>query len=213
MVDYPSASYDDAFDPKYGEPFKVPLRMANEETLKGYGKIVYDFHKENVEITQWPSAGRRKVHPGTGIQAGVKEGKFSCRWDGDLCKAYNEAVGTDFVCGRLAEGVSADDRTYFLTRELNYHPCGGQVFFSNGKPFVALLALPGDDIKLEDVVAFYFDGSFGVQIHANIWHQAPYPIGDKVDFLNKQCAVYACVPMDTVKEFGKYLIVPLKPDN
>jgi hypothetical protein len=33
------ASYDDALDPKYGEPYKVKLVVANEETLKGYGKI------------------------------------------------------------------------------------------------------------------------------------------------------------------------------
>ena len=52
-----------------------------------------------------------------------------------------------------------------MTREANYHPDGGQVFFPVTKePFVLLLALPGDDIKLEDFVAFYCDGSCGVQI-------------------------------------------------
>ena len=100
-------------------------------------------------------------------------------------------------------------------REANYHPDGGQVFFpSNGDPFVALLALPTDDIKLDHFKAFYFDGSFGVQIHADIWHQPIYPINDEATFLGKQGAVHACVAVDTVEEFGEYLLVPLiKPAN
>jgi hypothetical protein len=44
------ASYDDALDPKYGEPYKVKLVDANEETLKGYGKIVTDFDKEELKL-------------------------------------------------------------------------------------------------------------------------------------------------------------------
>jgi ureidoglycolate hydrolase len=74
-------------------------------------------------------------------------------------------------------------------------------------PFIALLALPGDDIKSENFVAFYFDGSFGVQIHANIWHQPVYPINNKAIFLGKQGAVHACVCIDTVDEWGKYQTV------
>ena len=51
------ASYDDALDPKYGDPFPVPIVKATEETLKGYGRIVRDFDKEQVEITPWPVKG------------------------------------------------------------------------------------------------------------------------------------------------------------
>ena len=67
--------------------------------------------------------------------------------------------------GRLEKGADPHNRKFVLTREANYHPDGGQVFFPVTKePFVLLLALPGDDIKLEDFVAFYCDGSCGVQI-------------------------------------------------
>jgi hypothetical protein len=58
-------------DPKYGEPYKVKLVVANEETLKGYGKIVTDFDKEEVEITPWPVNGWRKLYPGTGAMGGI----------------------------------------------------------------------------------------------------------------------------------------------
>jgi hypothetical protein len=51
------ASYEDALDPKYGEPFPVPLVTATAETLKGYGTIVTDFENEKVEITPWPVKG------------------------------------------------------------------------------------------------------------------------------------------------------------
>jgi ureidoglycolate hydrolase len=91
----------------------------------------------------------------------------------------------------------------------NYHPDSGQVFYPRDHdPFVALLALPGDDIKSEDFVAFHFDGSFSVQIHADIWHQQVYPISDRAVFLGKQGAVHAHANIDTANEWGIYLSVP-----
>ena len=101
-----------------------------------------------------------------------------------------------------------------LVREANYHPDGGQIFYpKDGGAFVALLALPTDDVKLEDFRAFYFDGTYGLNIHANVWHQPMYPINDEMTFIGKQGAIYACVDMDTVKEFGRYLLVPLTPPD
>jgi hypothetical protein len=41
-------------------------------------------------------------------------------------------------------------------------------------------------------------------------HQPVYPINNKAIFLGKQGAVHACVCIDTVDEWGKYLSVPLK---
>lgn len=207
-------NYTDAHDPKYGDPFPVPIVMATKETLKGYGTIVRDFDACKVEITPWPVKGPRPLCPGTGTLAGECSGDFVYRWDGDQLTAVNNAVGGDYVTGRLPKNVSPNNRTHVLAREANYHPDGGQVFFpKDGDAFVALLALPGDDIKPENFVAFYFDGTFGVQIHADIWHQPVYPIGDEAVFLGKQGAVHACVVVDTAEEFGKYLLVPLsKPE-
>lgn len=206
------ASYDDALNPKYGEPFLVPIIQATEETLKGYGTIVTDFEKTKIEITPWPVKGWRQLCANTGTLGGECSGDFSYKWEGDQCHAINNAVGGVYVTGRLPKNVSPTNRTHVLVREANYHPDGGQVFFpKKNNPFVALLALPGDDIRMEDFVAFYFDGSFGVQIHADIWHQPVYPVCDEAVFLGKQGAVHACVAVDTVDEFGKYLLVPLKP--
>lgn len=51
------ASYEDALNPKYGDPFPVPVVMATEESLKGYGTIVTDFQNTKVEISPWPVKG------------------------------------------------------------------------------------------------------------------------------------------------------------
>ena len=207
------ASYDDAHDVKYGEPFPVPLIVANASTLESYGRIVEDFDKEEVWITTWPQLGSRPICPGSGNQGGITSGAFWYKWEGDLIKAKNDAVGGDYVTGRLPAGMDPSKRTHVLVREANYHPDGGQVFYpQDHTPFVMLLALPGDDIKLEDFVAFYCDGSFGVQIKAGIWHQPVYPITDEAVFQGKQGKVHACVAVDTAEEFGKYLKVPLVLD-
>ena len=77
-------------------------------------------------------------------------------------------------------------------------------------PFVLLLALPGDDVSLEDFVGFWFDGSMGVQINPGIWHQPAYPIHQEGRFMTKQGAVHACVVVDTLNEFGIWLELSLK---
>ena len=123
-----------------------------------------------VWITPWPTSGSRPLAPGSGTHGGVRAGSFEYRWRGDLLEAINNAVPDgNYVTGRLPSDVSAANRTHVLTREANYHPDGGQVFFpSRGQAFVLLLAAPGDDIKPEDFVAFYFDGSRGFQIKAGL---------------------------------------------
>jgi len=70
-----------------------------------------------------------------------------------------------------------------LLWHVNYHPDGGQLFWPlDGKPFVVPVALPGDDVKPEDFVAFRSDGSFGIYIHPNIWHE-----GEKSMLLVNRC--------------------------
>ena len=67
------------------------------------------------------------------------------------------------------------------------------------------LALPGDDIKIEDFKAFYFDGSKGLYIHPNIWHEGVFPIDEKNSFMGRQGKVHARVSVDLKKEFNKYI--------
>ncbi len=195
----------------------VPLFDARDPRFEAFGRIVDDFATEDVIIATWPALGWRRVEPGTGNQGGVTEGDFVMTRKGDLMIARNHAVDGHYVTGWFADPRTASsagtspryDRV--LVREANYHPDGGQVFWPrHGTPFVALLALAGDDVRPEDFVAFYCDGSFGIQIFPGIWHQPVFPLAEDAVFDDKQGRVHACVAVDFVAEFGYYLSVPLR---
>lgn len=196
---------------------EVPLVRATEESFRGYGRLVGDFEAAEVEIVTWPAAGWRRVEPGTGNEGGITQGSFEMERAGELLHARNHAVDGHYVTGWFADpaAASADrepaDVGRILVREANYHPDGGQVFFPrDGAPFVALLALPGDDVRPEDFVAFSCDGSFGIHVDPNVWHQPVFPLQERAVFDDKQGKVHACVAVDFVAEFGTYLSVPLR---
>eukprot|EP00730_Choanoeca_flexa_P015323 TRINITY_DN7014_c0_g1_i4.p1 TRINITY_DN7014_c0_g1~~TRINITY_DN7014_c0_g1_i4.p1 ORF type:complete len:112 (+),score=23.76 TRINITY_DN7014_c0_g1_i4:59-394(+) len=87
------------------------------------------------------------------------------------------------------------------------------VFGRDHEAFVCLLALPNDDVKAKDFVAFYCDGSFGIHINADVWHQPVYPLADVATYYGKQGAVHACAAYDSVDEENIWLNVPLNPDE
>lgn len=209
-------TYEGAHDSLYGNPTDIPLVIASEESLKPFGRIAHNFDKEDVWLAQWPSNGRRPICPGTGRGGGIVQGLFKYKWKGDLLTAHNGAVqrsDQEYVVGRLPKGANPKNRTHVLVREANSHPDGGQVFVPQKQtPFVALLAPPGDDIKISDFRALYFDGSFGFQILPDVWHQLVYPLVDDAVFQGKQGAVHACKLFDSVLEFGKWMRVPLLPE-
>jgi ureidoglycolate lyase/seryl-tRNA synthetase len=211
-------SVNTAIDSRGLQIIEVPLLPLIPETFAGYGQVVSSFEEAPVEIVPWPVAGRRPLDPGTGRGGGVTSGPFRMRWKGDVLYADNHAVGGHYVTGwACPPEVASEDRpsvprTRVLACEANYHPDGGQVFFpKGGVPFVALLALPGDDVRPEDFVAFHGLGDLGIHIAAGVWHQPLYPLWDEAVFDDKQSAVHACVSVDFVEEFGCLLSVPLPP--
>ncbi|MCC0046291.1 MAG: ureidoglycolate lyase [Rhodobacteraceae bacterium] len=195
---------------------KVPLVEATAESLKGYGHLVDDHEGFEIEITRWPAQGWRPVDDGTGDEGGWVEGIFRCDWRGDVLYGENEAVRGNYVLGWSADPQKAQTdratgpRDKVLLWHMNYHPDGGQLFFPlDRKPFVVPLALPGDDLTPDKVVAFWCDGSKGLYIHANIWHEGVFPVEDRQRFLDRQGRVHARVSADIGTEFGVYLSVPL----
>jgi hypothetical protein len=194
----------------------VPIVQATDEALKGYGYLVDDPEGFEIEITRWPAQGWRPVDEGTGDEGGWVEGTFRCDWKGDVLYGENEAVNGEYVLGWSADPQQARTDTQTAPRDsillwhMNYHPDGGQMFFPlERKPFVVPLALPGDDLTPDKVVAFWCDGSKGLYIHANIWHEGIFPVHDQQRFLDRQGAVHARVSADIGQEFGVYLSVPL----
>ena len=185
--------------------FEVPVIQATDESLTGYARKVFDYEKEEVIIEPWPLNGWRKLVAGTGVEGGIAEDLFEFERKDEFFCATNHAVNRSYVTAQF----DFSNQPGLLVREANYHPDGGQVFFPiKGEPFIALLALPTDDIKPAHFKAFYCDGSFGIQLLPNVWHQPIFPINLPATFKNKQGKVHACVAVDFVNEFGVWLKVP-----
>jgi hypothetical protein len=197
--------------------FEVPLVKATDESVKGYGCLVGDPENFDIEIVTWPAGGWRPVDPDSGNEGGYVEGIFHSHWTGDVLMGRNEAVNGEYVLGWSCNPQKASSHRQTVPRKqvllwhMNYHPDGGQMFFPNeNKPFVVPVALPGDDLKLSDVIAIWCDGSKGLYIHPAIWHEGVFPVTDKQTFKDRQGRVHARVSCDFGKEFGTYLSVPLK---
>ena len=186
----------------------MPMVAATGESLDGYGCLVDDAESFPIEIVRWPAQGRRPVDADTGSEAGTTQGVFVSEWQGDVLFGRNEAVGGHYILAYGREPAEADrthnrDPERMLLWHANYHPDGGQLFFPLEKrPFVVPLALPGDDTKPQDFVCFVFDGSHGLYIHPNIWHDGVFSIRGTQRFFDKQGAVHARVSIDFAREFG-----------
>jgi ureidoglycolate lyase len=194
---------------------EAPVIRATEESLKGYGEVVRDPHAHSIEIVTWPARGWRQLDAGTGNEGGTTEGVFACEWRGNELFGRNEAVGGHYVIGfrdlpeRAAQGVGLSEGRVLLWH-CNYHPDGGQLFWPlDGQPFVVPVAKPGDDLKAEDFLAFWSDGSFGIYIHPEIWHEGVFPVGPNGRFFDKQGRVHARISCDLARELGVLLSVKL----
>jgi hypothetical protein len=194
---------------------RIPVVDATAETLNGYGYLVSDPQNATVEIVRWPAQGWRPVDTDCGDEGGTTEGIFISEWKGDVLYGRNAAVGGHYVLGYATEPTKAsedhsNDPSLLLLWHANYHPDGGQLFFPEvDKPYLAPLALPGDDVKPEDFVCFRFRGDQGLYIHPNVWHEGIFAISGEHRFFDKQGAVHARVSIDFPREFDCLLEVPL----
>jgi ureidoglycolate lyase len=198
----------------------VPLIRATDESVTQYGCLVDDPENFEIEIVRWPASGWRPIDEGTGDEGGSVEGIFHGEWKGDVLFGTNEAVKGNYVLGwstdpqKALDNKQSSPRDQVLLWHMNYHPDGGQLFFPiDNKPFIVPVALPGDDLKPEQVIAFWCDGSRGLYIHPNIWHEGIFPVEDHQRFLDRQGRVHARVSCDIGKEFGVYLSCPLRSDQ
>ena len=196
---------------------ELPLVRATPAALSGYGRLVDDYAGTEIEIVTWPAPGWRPVDPGTGNEGGVAEGVFEFWWAGDMFYGRNRAVDDSYLLGwsqrpeRASESALRLGRERLLIWHANYHPDGGQLFFPReAVPFIAPLALPGDDVKPQDFVAFYCDGTQGLYLHPGVWHEAVVPLAERASFDDKQGKVHARISVDFMDEFGALLSVPLR---
>ena len=198
----------------------VPLIRATDESVRRYGFMVDDPADFAIEIVRWPQQGWRPVDEGTGDEGGWVEGTVSGEWKGDVLYGRNEAVKGQYVLGWSTDPQRASSRSPTVPRDqvllwhMNYHPDGGQMFFPlDRQPFIVPVALPGDNLAPDKVIAFWCDGSRGLYIHPGIWHEGIFPVGDRQRFQDRQGRVHARVSADIGKEFGVYLACPLREER
>jgi len=190
------------------EHVAMPVVPATASTLDGYGRLIDDPAVCPIEIVRWPAQGTRPVDDDTGDQAGTTEGVFVSEWHGDILYGRNEAVGGHYVLAYATapEAARTDHATAprrMLLWHANYHPDGGQLFFPlDRRPFLVPLALPGDDVTPQRFVCFRFDGTRGLYIHPNIWHEGVFGLCGTQRFFDKQGAVHARVSVDFAREFS-----------
>jgi hypothetical protein len=193
----------------------MPVIDATPASLDGYGRLVDDPAECEVEIVRWPAQGSRPIDAGTGDEAGTTEGVFVSEWRGDILYGSNEAVGGHYVLAYATEPDEAREDSAVAPERMmlwhaNYHPDGGQLFFPlDRRPFYVPLALPGDDITPEKFVCFRFDGTMGLYIHPNIWHEGVFTLEGTQRFFDKQGAVHARVSVAFADEFGCLLEAPI----
>jgi len=196
---------------------EAPLVEATDDSVQGYGCLIDHPDDIDIEIVRWPATGWRKVDEDSGDEAGWVEGIFHGEWQGDVLYGHNEAVSGHYVLGwsttdpQLASTTQQTvPRDQVLLWHMNYHPDGGQLFFPQDRSaFVVPVALPGDDLAVEQVIALWCDGSRGLYIHPGIWHDGIFPAAERQRFLDRQGRVHARVSCDLTAEFGVYLSVPL----
>ena len=187
---------------------RMPVRVATQDALEGYGRLVDDPSRCEIEIVRWRARGWRPVDDDTGDQSGTTEGVFVSEWQGDILFGRNEAVGGSYILAyatdpERASTAHARPPERMLLWHANYHPDGGQLFFPLERgAFYVPLALPGDDVRPESFVCFRFDGTKGLYIHPDVWHEGVFGPGGTRRFFDKQGAVHARVSVDFAREFG-----------
>ncbi len=195
------------------DTFSVRLQPLTEETAAGLGTLFRSLDEASIEQVQWRPSGSRPVTSG-GFGETV-EGPFDIFWRGEMMFSQNNAVGRRDLLGwrvdpaEASEERMAVDHSRLLVDEVNYHDDGGQAFIAPGVPTVYLLAPPGDDVRPDDFVALYSDGTYGVNMHPGVWHTAPLPLADRATFGNKQGSIHATVGLWARQEWGLLFDVPL----
>jgi ureidoglycolate lyase len=202
----------------------VPIARATNDGLKGFGCLVddpNDFTVDNgaFEIVPWPHQGWRSLDPGTGNEGGTTEGSFRLFWQDGNLMGENLALSTTankyvlalgYLPGQETQDAGLGNQVFVWYSD--YHPDGGQMFYSKSCPFVANLApAVGDCVSPSDFKAFYFNSGTGLYIHPGVWHNAVYvkPEHSPAEIFGRQGKVHARISVRWPEEFNTVLRVPL----
>jgi ureidoglycolate lyase len=211
------------------EIIELSCEECTNESIKGYGYLIdsldeITIENKRFEIVKWPVSGWRTLDPETGDEGGTTEGEFKVKWEGDYYYGENLAIETNnnkyldglMVKPLLASKESKDDKDQIYLWMSDYHPDGGQLFWSKEKvPFMVCLGHSsyGDDIKPKNMKAFKIPAGKGIYIHPNIWHNGVY-IKKKYSpqtFITRQGKVHGRVSVNWTTEFNTLIKIKFTP--
>ena len=198
---------------------RVKMRVidATAATLEGYGYLVDDPAKCKIEIVRWPAQGTRPVDLDTGDQGGTTDGHVRQRVEGRH-PLWPQRSRRRPLHPRVRRGARAAPMP--TTRAPRSASCSGMrttirtaassFSRSTGSRFSFRSRCPGDDVAPGKFVCFRFDGSQGLYIHPNIWHEGVFATSGSQRFFDQQGAVHARVSVDFAREFGCLLEAPIE---
>ena len=90
---------------------KMPIKIADEQNLSGYGQLVSGQYEDfPIEIVRWPATGTRPVDEDSGDEGGTTQGVFESYWKGDVLYGRNEAVDGHYLIGYANDPSQADEK-------------------------------------------------------------------------------------------------------
>ncbi len=193
--------------------YQVPLKRLNSENARGVGVVFTEFEDAKIELCKWPAPGKRPLIAGGGYGTVIEE-EFKVYWRGSTVFSAGHHNARGGATGKVFSEPESNSK-YVLVNWLSAHLDGGEAFIpKNGEPSIFLVAPPKEDVKPEDFLALYSDGSCGISMHPGVWHTAPLSLSEReVIYKRKQGSIYATIDCLLLKEQNTWLKIPLCPSK
>ncbi len=190
--------------------YEVPLKKLNSENAQGIGVCFTKFEDVEIELCRWPTQGKRPLISTRGYGAVIEE-EFRVYWRGLTVFSAGHQNARGGATGKIVSDPKSHSK-YVLLHWLSAHLDAGEALIpKNGEPSIFLVAPPKEDVKPEDFLALYSDGSCGISIHPGVWHTAPISLSEKeVVYQRKQGSIYATIDCFLLKEHNTWLKIPLR---
>ncbi|NES21547.1 MAG: hypothetical protein F6K41_22115 [Symploca sp. SIO3E6] len=189
--------------------YEVPLKRLNSKNTQGLGVVFTEFEDVTIELCPWPTQGQRPLIAQGGYST-VLEEEFKVYWQNATMLSAGHQNARGGATGKIVSDRETNSK-HIMVNWLSAHLDAGEAFIAkNGEPGIFLLAPPKEDVKPEDFVAFYSDGSCGISIHPGVWHTTPISLSkQEVVYKRKQGSIYATIDCVLTKEHNTWLKIPL----
>ncbi|MFH4981937.1 hypothetical protein AB6A40_008646 [Gnathostoma spinigerum] len=161
------------------ELYRIPIVIATNESLEGYGLLTELSEKDTDDIikSEWPSQFGRKPEGGDSGEITNENFVISHNINGAFC-AQDKQIARK--CGKRSYAI-LDDLRARLDGEVVYYRTVESAFI------IVMMHLHSDEDGDESpkIISFLFDGHNGVKIYPQIAHSLPFPTEGNGTFILK----------------------------